>query len=56
MWGFSIFVVTFASLCAGFEALPRAWMVFCSSELDAVGDTLSSGVCCLVVSLIWVFV
>ena len=48
----SMFVVTFSSLCAGFEALPREKVVFCSSELGAVGDTLSSGVCCLVVSLI----
>ena len=54
--GASIFVVTFASLCNRFEALPWAWAGVSSSRLYAVGDTLSAGVCCLVVSLIWVCV
>ena len=56
MRGASIFEVTFASLCARFEALPWAWTVVSSSKLDAVGVTLSSDVCCLVVSLIRVCV
>ena len=54
--GASIFVVTFASLCARFEALFWVWTGVSSSKLDAVGGTLSSGVCCLVVSLTWVCV
>ncbi len=54
--GDSIFVVTFASLCARFEAVFWAWTGVSSSKLDDVGGTLSSGVCCLVALLIWVCV
>ena len=48
----SIVVVTFASVCAKLEFSFWAYAVVDSSKSDALGGTLSSGVGCLVISLI----